>query len=82
MSGTPLHEFLASELNEHIRIELLTAIEQARSGCRYFTYNTFNVLVDADRSTATVEDELDDARASEINLRQFTELLAAWRQQD
>lgn len=57
MSRSPIDEFLTGEVNGYIRVQLLTAIEQMQAGIRYFTYNAFNVLLDADASTAIVEDE-------------------------
>jgi hypothetical protein len=75
MTQSPLDEFLAYELDEYIRSELLTAISQMATGQRYFTYNAFNVLLDADASTATVEDELDPNRQSVVDLQEFGAIL-------
>lgn len=72
-----LDEFLTGELNDFIRRQLLAAIEQLQAGRRYFNYNTFNVLLDADTAMATVEDELDAGRQSTIPLGQFEELVRA-----
>jgi hypothetical protein len=77
MRQPPLDEFLASELNDFIRAQLHTAIEQLQTGRRYFTYNTFNVLLDAEADTATIEDELDVDRQSEVALEEFRSLLRA-----
>jgi len=73
----PLDDFLNHELNAYIRTQLLDAIAQMASGQRYFTYNTFNVLLDADTSTATIEDELDVDRQSTLPLEAFREVLLA-----
>ncbi|ELT42944.1 hypothetical protein [Arthrobacter nitrophenolicus] len=71
----PLDEFLTGELDEFVRVQLLTAIDQLRTGRRYFTYNAFNVLLDAELNTATVEDEFDVDRQSTVALEEFRRLL-------
>ena len=75
MTQSPLDEFLAHELDEYIRSELLAAIAEMATGQRYFTYNAFNVLLDADASTATVEDELDVNRQSVVDVQEFAAML-------
>jgi hypothetical protein len=76
MTQSPLDEFLAYELDGNIRSELLEVINQMATGQRYFTYNAFNVLLDADASTATVEDELDANRQSVVGLQEFGAMLS------
>lgn len=71
----PLEEFLSGELNDYIRLQLLAGIEQLKSGRRYFEYNTFNILLDADTSTVTVEDELDVHWESTLSFADFQALL-------
>lgn len=75
MMHLPFDEFLAGEVDEFVRSELLAAIEQLDAGQRYFTYNTFNILLDADASTATVEDEFDVTSQSTVGLDDFRALL-------
>jgi len=75
MNVSPLDEFLTGELNDFIRTQLLATIEQLQTGQRYFTYNTFNVLLDVESGTATVEDELDVDRQSTVALDDFRKLL-------
>ncbi|MBU8866636.1 hypothetical protein [Paenarthrobacter aromaticivorans] len=77
MPRPPLDEFLSGELNGYIRAQLLTAIEQLQTGRRYFTYNAFNVLLDAEADTVTVEDEFDVDRQSTVALEEFRKLLLA-----
>lgn len=77
MSSSPLEEFLTLELDGYIRSELLAALTTPATGQRYFTYNAFNILLNADASTATVEDELDAKRQSVLDLHQSGTLLAA-----
>lgn len=77
MPRPPIDEFLTGELNDFIRAQLLTAIEQLQTGRRYFTYNTFNVLLDAEADTATIEDELDVDRQNTLVLEEFRKLLRA-----
>ena len=82
MTRTAIGEFLARELDESTRRQLLGAIEVLRSGQRYFTYNTFNVRLDADTSTATVEDELDVTRHSALTFREFAALISGAHSED
>lgn len=49
-------EFVANELDDSSRAELLSALEHTKQGRRYFTYNAFNILVDAETSMVIVED--------------------------
>lgn len=74
MTYLPLQDFLNHEADEFVRAELLGAIDQL-VGQRYFTYNTFNVLLDADTQLATVEDELDVERSEMVPLTTFADLL-------
>jgi hypothetical protein len=53
-----LDEFLAEECTPHV-VGVLRDAVRARSGKRYFTFNRFNVRLDLDGGTATIEDELD-----------------------
>lgn len=75
MTLPPLQDFINHEADDFVRSELLSAIDQLKTGQRYFTYNTFNVLLDADAQLATVEDELDVERAETVALDAFAELL-------
>jgi hypothetical protein len=75
MTRPVLAEFFAHEVDEYVRLELLTAIDELATGRRYFTYNVFNVLLDADGQIATVEDELDVQRSETVPLGSFGELL-------
>lgn len=75
MIRPPLDEFLTGEVDDFVRSELLSAIEQLGIGQRYFTYNAFNVLLDGVAHTATVEDELDVSRQTTIGLDEFRALL-------
>jgi hypothetical protein len=77
MLRPPLDEILTGELNDFVRAQLLTAIAQLQTGRRYFTYNAFNVLLDAELDTATVEDEFDVDRQSTVVLDEFRTLLRA-----
>lgn len=75
MTLPPLQDFIKHEADGFVRSELLSAIDQLDTGQRYFTYNTFNVLLDADTQLATVEDELDVERSETVALGAFAELL-------
>lgn len=75
MRYSPLQDFLVHEVDDFVRAELLGAIEHLVAGRRYFTFNTFNVLLDGGAERATVEDELDVDRAETVSLSAFTELL-------
>ncbi|WP_448629236.1 hypothetical protein [Cellulomonas soli] len=71
----PLQDFLNHEADGLVRSELLSAVDHLAAEQRYFTYNTFNVLLDGESQLATVEDELDVERAQTVSLRAFAELL-------
>lgn len=75
MMLSPLQDFMTHEADDLVRSELLSAIDELAVGQRYFTYNTFNVLLDAETQLATVEDELDVERAETVSLEAFAELL-------
>ena len=77
MLRPPLDEFLTGELDDFVCAQLLTAIEQLQTGRRYFTYNAFNVLLDAELYKATVEDEFDVDRQTTVGLDEFRTLLRA-----
>ncbi|WP_156368317.1 hypothetical protein [Arthrobacter sp. Leaf137] len=62
---------MTGELNDFIRAQLLTALEHLKTGRRYFTYNSFNVLLDADAGTATVEDVFAVDRQSTVMLEEL-----------
>ncbi|WGM22367.1 hypothetical protein QEH68_09435 [Paenarthrobacter sp. OM7] len=62
-------------MNDYIRLQLLAGIEQLKSGRRYYEYNTFNILLDADRPTVTVVDEPDVHRESTLSFADFQVLL-------
>ncbi len=75
MTVPALQDFLNHEVDDFVRAELLSAIGQLDTGQRYFTYNTFNVLLNGDTQLATVEDELDVDRSDTVALAAFAELL-------
>lgn len=75
MIRPPLDEFLTGEVDDIVRSELLSAIEQLDIGQRYLTYNAFNVLLDGEAYTATVEDELDVNRQTTVGMDEFRALL-------
>lgn len=75
MTSPILAEFLAHEADAGVRQMLLSTIADLTEGRRYFTFNVFNVLVDADAGTATVEDELDVDRETTLSLDEFAVLL-------
>lgn len=72
----PIVEFLAHEADECVRAQLFTVIDELTDGQRYFTYNTFNVLLDAATTTVTIEDELDATRQSKVSFDEFRARLA------
>lgn len=75
MTRAPLEDFLIHEANDFVRSELLGAIDRLATGQRYFTFNTFNVMLDADAQIATVEDELDIERSETAPLVEFVRRL-------
>jgi hypothetical protein len=75
MTTPTLLDFLTYEVDDYVREELLSAIAELSTGQRYFTYNAYNVLLDAGSLTATVEDELDVNRQDTVPIATLTELL-------
>lgn len=75
MTYPPIEDFLVHEADDFVRSALLIAIDEMDSGRRYFTFNTFNVLLDVDGQWVTVEDELDVKRSETMSLIAFAELL-------
>jgi hypothetical protein len=57
--------FLEQEANAHVR-RVLRDAANLEHGERYFAFNRFNVRLDLDSRTATIEDELDPE--SEVSL--------------
>lgn len=51
--------FLRDEADRYVREQLLAVVDRRASGVEYFTFNVFNVKMDFDDSTVTVEDDLD-----------------------
>ena len=72
-----LEEFLKYEVDDYIRTQLRDAAASLITGSRYFTYNAFNVRLDVDSGTATVEDELDVNREVTLGLDAFLLLLGS-----
>lgn len=75
MIRPPLSEFLTGEVDDFVRSESLAVMDQLGLGQRCVTYNAFNVLLDGEACTATVEDELDVNRETTIGLDEFRVLL-------
>lgn len=71
-----VREFLKYEVDDYVRAQLLSAAAALRTGSQYFTYNTFNVRLDADSASATIEDELDVSREVTLGLEEFLALVA------
>ncbi|NOY55275.1 MAG: hypothetical protein GXP34_04730 [Actinobacteria bacterium] len=57
--------------------DLLLEAMGRSSGTEYFTFNVFNVLIDADRGVVTVEDELDPAASCTTSRGSFVSRLQA-----
>lgn len=73
MSSCLIDRFFAEEATEHVRSLLLGAIEAGQAeGTRYFTFNAFNVLVDYDKGSVTVEDEFDVVAMCRVGIDEFT----------
>jgi hypothetical protein len=78
MSDCLIDRFLAFEVTEHVRDVLLDAIDAEKpDGTRYFTFNAFNVLLDFDRGSATIEDEFDVVAMCRIRIAEFATRLRA-----
>ncbi len=69
--GELAQEFLDAEGTAYVRGLLLDAAASAQGGERYFTFDAFNVRLDFDAQTATVEDELEPDAVEEQPLADF-----------
>jgi hypothetical protein len=71
MSQDLLRRFLKEEANSHVRKLLLRHISECRSGAAYghrtFEFNCFNISIDCESRTVTIEDELDTAPSGEAS---------------
>jgi hypothetical protein len=72
-----VEEFFEYEVDDYVRTQLRDAAAGLATGNRYFTYNAFNVRLDADSGTATIEDEMDVSREVTLELNAFLVLLAS-----
>jgi len=78
-----LLRFLRDEANSYVRQQLLRHISNCRAGIvqgrRTFEFNEFDVTIDCESSTVTLEDELDVEPSGEarFSLEEFS--AALWR---
>jgi hypothetical protein len=73
-----LHQFLDQEATPHVRellLQALSTMDEAK-GVREFTFNRFNVLVDTQKGTVALQDDLDTSEIGELELS-LTEFAAA-----
>jgi hypothetical protein len=78
MSDCLMDRFFEHEATEHVRNLLLGAIDAGQAeGTRYFTFNAFNVLLDYDQGSATIEDEFDVLAMCRVGLADFAQRLRA-----
>jgi hypothetical protein len=76
MSDCLIDRFFEHEATEHVRDLLLGAIDAGQAeGTTYFTFNAFNVLLDYDRGSATIEDEFDVVAMCRIGFAEFARRL-------
>jgi hypothetical protein len=69
--------FLREEADSYVRSRLLDAADRRTSGGEYFTFNAFNVNMDFDNQTVTVEDEFDADSEETTAMPDFLAALAA-----
>lgn len=67
-----VEQFFAEEADDHVKDVLRGELRSRLSGSRYFTFNVFNVRLDFDADTATVEDELNSAREEPVSLAEVS----------
>jgi hypothetical protein len=70
-----LERFFLDEVDDHVAKVLLQDADARTTGEVYRTFNVFNVRLDFDASTATVEDELDPELEETVELRGFLDRL-------
>ena len=66
-----VEQFFAEEADDYVKEVLRAELRSRLSGSRYFTFNVFNVRLDFDAETATVEDELESGREESVPLADF-----------
>lgn len=71
----PIGEFLAHEASSDVRSELLEEMGRRQTGRRVFTFNCFDVIVDDDAKSVTVDDVLDIERSATVSFSAFSALL-------
>jgi hypothetical protein len=64
--STLLARFLAEEATVYVTNLILDAIDRRTSGAEYLTFNVFNLRLDFDEGTATIEDELDASAEEDV----------------
>jgi hypothetical protein len=74
--GELTRRFLRDEANGYVRERLLAVVDHRASGVEHLTFNVFNVNMDFDSGTVTIEDELDADVEESVPMREF---LAALR---
>jgi hypothetical protein len=60
--------FLAEEVDDHVKDVLGRELQSRESGSRYFTFNVFNVRLDFNADTATIDDELEPSSVESVPL--------------
>jgi hypothetical protein len=69
MTPSLLEQFLSEECDAHVVRRIRE--EVSASGERYLTFNRFNVRLDLNDGTATIEDELDPDSEASMPLTEF-----------
>lgn len=72
MSACLIDRFFAEEFDDYVRVRIE---EEAAigSGLRYLTFNVFNVALNLDEQSVTVEDEMDASSECTVGLGPFLE---------
>lgn len=71
LSESLLDRFAAEELNDYVRGVLSAELKTRKTGRRRFTFNVFDVVLDMDSRTATIDDVLEADSTQSVPLVQF-----------
>lgn len=75
MAGSLLDRLLAEEFTKRDRAMFLDAFAKESTGTHRFNFNVFNVFVDFDSHTVTIEDVLELDSAMTLSIDDFAEHL-------
>jgi len=71
-----VRRFFVEECTDHVRVLLRREIDSRTAGVRRFTFNVFDVVLDFNVGTVTIEDVLKPNSAASLSLADFSRMLS------